>query len=52
MVDLGGALWLRDQPSADYLQFDRNTVVGPDITWLYPLKFAQAVAPNTIGVNF
>ena len=52
VVESGGALWLRDQPSADWLQFDRNVVVGPDITWLYPRTFAGVAAPNTIGVNF
>lgn len=52
IIDTGGSIWLRDQQSADWLGFDRNVMVGPDITWLYPRRFDRQPSPGTVAVNF
>lgn len=52
IIDTGGSIWLRDQQSADWLAYDRNVFVGPDITWLYPRSLSCHPAPGTVAINF
>jgi polysaccharide pyruvyl transferase WcaK-like protein len=50
--ETGGMIWVRDPKSAEVLGFDRDLVVAPDISWLFPRTFSHEVRSDDVGINF
>lgn len=48
----GGTLWVRDEKSLDWLNFEKGLMFGPDISWLFPRRFANLSRSEQVGVNF
>ncbi|HEV2761342.1 MAG TPA: polysaccharide pyruvyl transferase family protein, partial [Pyrinomonadaceae bacterium] len=50
----GGMVWARSAPSAEWLGWEHDLAVGPDLTWLCPLRFdfARPDAGGPVAVNF
>lgn len=50
--DTGGMIWVRDETSEQWLNFDDGVVFAPDIAWLFPRTFSHETRTSKIGVNF
>lgn len=52
ILETGGMIWVRDPKSAEVLRFERDLVVAPDISWLFPRSFPHEVRNDSVGINF
>lgn len=52
ILETGGMIWVRDSKSAEVLRFERDLVVAPDISWLFPRTFPHEIRSNSVGINF
>lgn len=47
-----GTIWVRDEKSLEWLNFEKGLVFGPDISWLFPRRFDGLSRTDRVGVNF
>jgi len=50
--ETGGMIWVRDQQSKDWLNFQDGVVFAPDISWLFPRDFPDQTRASIVGTNF
>lgn len=48
----GGTIWVRDEKSLEWLNFEKGLMFGPDISWLFPRQMVGQTRSEQVGVNF